>query len=87
MHVHDRHLLAPLVIAMGRNNHFAKILFVLDPVQFNLEAGKLRFLDVAFLQKRVDHSDDILGAGSRRFALEVIEFDNHISCESVKIIC
>ncbi len=87
MHVHDRHLLALFVIAVRRDHHLAKVLFVLNPVQFDLEAGKLGFLNVAFLQERVDRSNDVLGAGSRRFALEVIEFDNHVSCESVKIIC
>ena len=66
---------------MGRDHHFAKVLFVLDPVQLDLEAGKLGLLDVAFLQQRVDGSNDVLGAGGRRLALEVIEFDNHISCE------
>jgi len=72
---------------MGRDHDFAKILFVLDPVQFNLEPGKLGFLYVAFLQERVHGCDYVLRAGGRRFALEVIEFDNHISCENAKIIC
>ena len=83
MHVHDGHLLALFVVAVGGDHHFAKVLFVLDPVQFNLEAGKLGLLNVAFLQQRVDRSNDVLGAGSGRFALEVIEFDDHVSCESV----
>ena len=87
MHVHDRDLLALFVVAVRRDHHFAKVLFVLNPVQFDLEAGKLGFLNMAFLQERVDRSNDVLGAGGGRFALEVIEFDNHISCESVKIIC
>ena len=87
MHVHDRHLVALFVVALGGDDHFAKVLFVLDPVEFDLEAGELGLLNVAFLQERVDGSNDVLGAGGRRFALEVIEFDNHISCESVEIIC
>ena len=80
MHVHDGNLLALLVVAMGRDHHFAKVLFVLNPVQFDLEAGKLGFLNVPFLQERVDRSNDVLGAGGGRFALEVIEFDDHFSC-------
>ena len=50
MHIHDGDLLALFVVAVRRDHHFAKVLFVLNPVQFDLEAGKLGFLDVAFLQ-------------------------------------
>src|ERR1700733_11922438 len=85
MHIHDRHLLAPFVVAMGGDDHFAKILLVLNPVQFDLEAGELGFLNVAFLQKRVESSNDVLGAGSRRFALEMIEFDDHVLARALKL--
>ena len=73
------------VVAVRRDHHFAKVLFVLDPVQFNLEPGELSLLDMAFLQQRVDRSDDVLGAGGSRFALEVVEFNDHVWCVSVSI--
>src|SRR5580704_11523878 len=86
MHVHDRNLFTLFVIAVGGDYHFAKVLLVLNPIQLYLEAGKLGLLNVTFLQQRVHGSNYVLGAGSRRLALEVIEFYDHVSCVNVRFL-
>ncbi len=65
MHIHDRDLVALFVVALGRDDDFAKVLFVLDPVEFDLQPGELGFLNMALLQERVHGSDYVLGAGGR----------------------
>ena len=77
VHVHDRHLVAIFIEALRGNDDLAEVLLVLDPIELDLEAGKLSLVNVAFRQKSIDGSDDVLCRGGGRLALEVIQLQDH----------
>jgi hypothetical protein len=51
MHIHDLDWLALRVAGLGGDDYFTKVLFLLDPVQLDLEACKLVFFNVTLLQE------------------------------------
>ena len=76
VHVHDGGWLANGVVALGGNDGFAEIGFVLDPIELHLEARELTLIDEALFHQGVDRFDDALRGGGG-LHLEVVKFQDH----------
>ena len=76
VHVHDGGGLAESVVALGGGDGFAKIGFVLDPIEFHLETRELTLIDEPFFHQRVDGLDHALRGGGG-LHLEVVKFQDH----------
>jgi hypothetical protein len=77
MHAHQGFGLTVGIGGLGGLDGIAEVLFVLDPIEFDLQASKLVLVDRAFRQQRIEGRDDFLRRGSGGFPLQMVEFDDH----------